>query len=136
VSDIRGEIALNYPHLANIVVHIPPIDHDAHIILLIVRERIEAQHVLDQKIGPRHTQFTQIIALGWTLIGKGYFGKTHDHETVVANKTHGLSNVREQIPKPCINEFVIKEKLNCCSNTLTCKELITWKTSVKHTATI
>ena len=100
------------------------------------RERIEAQHVLDQKIGPRHTQFTQIIALGWTLIGKAYFGKTHDHETVVANKTHGLSNVREQIPKPCINEFVIKEKLNCCSNTLTCKELITWKTSVKHTATI
>jgi len=61
VSDIRGEIGLNYPLLANIVVHIPPIDHDAHIILLIGRERIEAQHVLDQKIGSRLTQFTQIM---------------------------------------------------------------------------
>ena len=45
------DVAQHHTHLKDIAKHIPPLDNDANILLLLCRDLPEAHHVLDQRIG-------------------------------------------------------------------------------------
>jgi hypothetical protein len=112
VPDIRdeiptSEIALHYSHLHDIARFIPPLHHDADIILLLGRDIIEAHHVLDQRIGVGNQPYGQKLRLGWTIIGETCLGKTHAPAVINTCKTHLLGSGRVSLFPPCTNEFKI-----------------------------
>jgi hypothetical protein len=115
-----SEIALYYSHLHDIARLIPPLNHDADIILLLGRDIIEAHHVLDQRIGLGDQPYGQKLRLGWTIIGETCLGKTHALTVINTCKTHILGSGRVSLFSPCTNEFKICEDLNkhsgCLSN--------------------
>ena len=104
------EVARYHPHLQDIVDHIPPINPEFDIILLIGRDLIEAHHVQDQRIGPRGSPYAQKLSLGWVIIGETCLGKRHRADSVSVKKTYVLRSGRPSIFEPCNNEFVVREK--------------------------
>ena len=110
IPDIRNEIttpeeAKFHPHLGRIVSEIPQIDMEAEILLLIGRDLVEAHHVHEQIIGPRHAPFAEKLSLGWTIIGEACLGGAHrpDASNIVVNKTH--VNHRSSILVPCPHTY-------------------------------
>ena len=97
------DVAKNHPHLLDIVDHIPPLDDESEILLLIGRDLIEAHHVFDQRIGPHNSPYAQKLCLGWVIIGETCLGKIQKPDHINVNKTHVLGNGRESIFKPCQN---------------------------------
>ena len=110
------DVAKNHPHLLDIVDHIPPLDDESEILLLIGRDLIEAHHVFDQRIGPRNSPYAQKLCLGWVIIGETCLGKVHKPDHINVNKTHVLGNGRESIFKPCQNELKIREQFTSQKN--------------------
>lgn len=87
IPEVREEIptpdvALHYEHLHDIAVHIPPIDPNAKIMLLIGRDVTKAHHVLDQRIGFGNQPYAQKLSLGWTIIGETCLGKTTNRKSL------------------------------------------------------
>lgn len=117
VPNVRDEIptqdiALHYSHLRDVARFIPPLDHDADIILLLGRDIIQAHHVLDQRIGYGNQPYAQKLHLGWAIIGETCLGKTHAPAVVNTYKTHLLGSGRVSLFPPCTNEFRICEDSN------------------------
>ncbi|XP_062592960.1 uncharacterized protein LOC134254474 [Saccostrea cucullata] len=105
------EVALSYPHLLDIAQHIPALDDEASISLLIGRDLLEAHHILEQRLGYTGSPYAQRLCLGWVIVGESCLNKTHIPDVVNVNKIHTLSNGRPSIFTPCTNVFDIKETL-------------------------
>ncbi|XP_014676742.1 PREDICTED: uncharacterized protein LOC106816632 [Priapulus caudatus] len=105
------EVAQYYPHLRKITDHIPPVNRDCQIGLLIGRDLINAHHVHEQLIGPRDAPFAQRLSLGWVVIGEVCLGKAHRPDTIHVNsfKTHVLSDGRGTIFEPCSRNLTLHE---------------------------
>lgn len=102
------EVAMFHPHLNDLAMHIPPLDDNTQILLLICRDIVEAHHVLDKRIGPIGAPYAQKLRLGWVIVGEVCLGKVHPPDTVYVNKTNLVRNGRPSIFKPCPNEFKVK----------------------------
>lgn len=105
------EVAMSYPHLRGIAQHIPALDEEADILLLIGRDLLDAHHVLEQRLGPRATPYAQRLRLGWVIVGESCLNRTHKPEIVNVNKIHTLGNGRPSMFEPCENVFETKEIL-------------------------
>ncbi len=99
------EVAKFHPHLGMVVSEIPQIDSEVEIPLLIGRDLVEAHHVHEQFIGPRHAPFAQKLSLGWMMIGETCLGGAHrpDASNIVVNNTR--VNHRLSILVPCPNTY-------------------------------
>lgn len=53
------EVADKYFHLRDIAEHLMPLDSDINILLLISRDLGDAQHILEQRIGPTNAPYDQ-----------------------------------------------------------------------------
>ncbi|XP_063404523.1 uncharacterized protein LOC134687988 [Mytilus trossulus] len=105
------EITKYYEHLKRIT--LPPIDPEAHILLLIGRDLADAHHVYEQKTGAQNTPFAQRLSLGWVIIGEVCLGQTHKPNSKVnVCKTNILNNGRPTSFEVCKNVFNIKETVN------------------------
>ncbi|XP_062600197.1 uncharacterized protein LOC134261817 [Saccostrea cucullata] len=95
------DVARAYPHLADLATHIPELNDDADILLLIGRDHPDAHHVLTQRTGPHGAPFAQKLSLGWTVIGECCLDKVHVPTNIVTNKTHILPSGRSSTFPPC-----------------------------------
>ncbi|XP_052084099.1 uncharacterized protein LOC127721417 [Mytilus californianus] len=102
------EVAASHAHLNNIVSHIPPIDRNIKIELLIGRDVIQAHHVLDQRLEGDNLPYAQKLPLGWVIVGESCLGQIHRTETVTVNKTFILPDGRTSHFQPCANAFTVK----------------------------
>ncbi|XP_050419539.1 uncharacterized protein LOC126832715 [Patella vulgata] len=118
------DVARSYSHLHDIAHHIPPIDENAHIILLIGRDVIKAHHVLDHRIGPANTPYAQKLPIGWVIIGESCLGSVHVPEVLNVNKTNVLENGRTTMFDPCNNRIKLQETLD----TVYCDRMQLFKT--------
>ena len=114
IPNLRDEIptahiAMHHAHLRDIAFHLPELDEEAGIHLLIGRDLIDVHHVVDQKIGPPGSPFAQHLGLGWVVIGEVCLGKVHQPDSVVTNKTYLISKDRASVCQPCPNGMRIKE---------------------------
>lgn len=112
VLDNRNEIATpdiakRFPHLANIASHIPELDPQAKILLLIGRDLIIAHHVLDQRIS-HDAPYAQKLSLGWTIIGETCLNKAHLPATISVNKVYLHNDGRPSILLPCNSSLTVK----------------------------
>ena len=79
-------VARKFLHLSEIACHIPELDPQAKILLLIGRDLIVAHHVLDQRIS-HDAPYAQKLSLGWTIIDETCLNKAHLPAKVSVNKT-------------------------------------------------
>lgn len=108
-------IARTFQHLSEIACHIPELDPQAKILLLIGRDLIVAHHVLDQRIS-HDAPYAQKLSLGWTIIGETYLNKAHLPANVSVDKTYLHDNGRPSILLPCNNSqlrFLISTRKSC-----------------------
>lgn len=113
IPNNRSEIptpsaVLHQPHLRHIAKHIPELDPDAEILLLLGRDVIRAHKVRQQVNGPHNAPFAQRLDLGWVVIGEVCLGNAHK-PTVNTFKTHVLSSGRPSIFSPCQSFMCVKE---------------------------
>ncbi|XP_060795476.1 uncharacterized protein LOC132898102 [Neoarius graeffei] len=99
---------LHQPHLHHIAKHIPDLDPEAEILLLLRRDVLRAHKVRQQVNRPRNAPFAQRLDLGWVVIGEVCLGKVHK-PTVDTFKTHVLDNGRHSIFQPCTSFMQVKE---------------------------
>ena len=114
IPNIRDEIptptiAMHHPHLQDIASHIPEIDEEADILLLIGRDLIDAHHVIDQRTGPSGSSCAQCLELGWVVTGEVCLGKVRQPESVTVNKTYLIGENRASVFRPCPNKVPFKE---------------------------
>ncbi|XP_056001793.1 uncharacterized protein LOC130048768 [Ostrea edulis] len=81
------DVAIHYPHLTNIADFIPPIDNAANISLLIGRDLLSAQHVLEQIRGDPSQPYAQRLSLGWVIIGETCLDGIHTPKSADVMKT-------------------------------------------------
>lgn len=91
--------------MKDIASHIPNIDNQAQIDLLIGRDLITAHHVLEHRIGPNEVPYAQRLPLGWVIIGNVCLGRFHGSQVVHVNKTVILGNGRPTIFSLCQSEI-------------------------------
>ncbi|XP_021372002.1 uncharacterized protein LOC110462387 [Mizuhopecten yessoensis] len=101
-------VASTYPHLQDVASHIPEVDQQANIELLIGRDLIEAHHVLDHRIGTNGLPYAQRLPLGWVIIGEVCLGKVHTAEVVNVNKTNVLNSGRPTLFELCDSDITVK----------------------------
>ena len=82
------EVARACPHLGHLTDHIPSLDLNINIELLIGRDLTEAHHVIDQVTGSRGLPFAQKLSLGWVIIGEVCLGRMHRPDMVNVNKIY------------------------------------------------
>lgn len=99
---------LHQPHLHHIAKHIPEMDAEAEILLLLGRDILRVHKVRQQISGPHDAPFAQRLDLGWVVIGEVCLGNVHK-PTVNALKTHVLDSCRHSIFRPCTSFISIKE---------------------------
>ncbi|KAM7373874.1 hypothetical protein PAMP_006564 [Pampus punctatissimus] len=99
---------LHQPHLHRIAKHIPELDPEAEILLLLGRDVLRAHKVRQQVNGPHNAPFAQRLNLGWVVIGEVCLGNVHK-PTVDTFKTHVLDNGRHSIFQPCTSFMQVKE---------------------------
>ena len=104
------KIALLHPHLKTIASHIPSLDSNAQILLLLGRDIVRVHKVRQQINGPHNAPFAQKSDLGWVVIGEVCIGKAHKPD-VHTFKTHVLENGRSSYFKPCDSCMHMKEKV-------------------------
>lgn len=99
---------LHQPHLHHIAKHIPELDPEAEILLLLGRDVLRAHKVRQQVNGPHNAPFAQRLDLGWVVIGEVCLGNMHK-PTVDTFKTHVLDGGRHSIFQPCTSFMHVKE---------------------------
>lgn len=104
------KVALCHPHLKSLAKHIPELDPNAQILLLLGRDIIRAHKVRQQINGPHDSPFAQRLDLGWTVVGEVCLGHAH-RPRVSAFKTHVLEKGRPSFLSPCGNFIDLKEKV-------------------------
>jgi hypothetical protein len=97
------DVAQNYSHWHDIMQHIPPLDDNTKIMLLIGRYVIQAHYVLDQRVGPPGALYAQKLPLGWTIMGEACLGGTHLPEKISSIKTHVLDTGQGMMLDPFPN---------------------------------
>ncbi len=108
-SEIPTPSAVLYqPHLRHIAKHIPELEPEAEILLLLGRDVIRAHKVRQQVSGPINAPFAQRMDLGWVVIGEVCLGNVH-RPTVNTFKTNMLESGRHSIFLPCTSFMQVKE---------------------------
>ena len=105
------EVAKYHTHLNSIFEHIPPLDPEAQILLLLGRDVLQAHKVRDQRNGPNSAPYAQRLDLGWVIIGEVCLGTAHKPKHASVFRTHVLENGRHSHFSPCPNHLTVKEKL-------------------------
>ncbi|XP_034163934.2 uncharacterized protein LOC117598271 [Pangasianodon hypophthalmus] len=114
-SEIPTPSAVLYqPHLRHIAKHIPELEPEAEILLLLGRDVIRAHKVRQQVNGPNNAPFAQRLDLGWVVIGEVCLGNVH-RPTVNTFKTNVLESGRHSIFQPCTSFMQVKETQQSCS---------------------
>ncbi|KAK7892056.1 hypothetical protein WMY93_024019 [Mugilogobius chulae] len=98
------------PHLRKIAEHIPELDPNAEILILLGRDVLRVHKVRQQVNGPHNAPFAQKLDLGWVLIGDVCLGNAHK-PTVSTYRTNVLENGRPSICTPCNNSIKLIENL-------------------------
>ncbi|XP_037617247.1 uncharacterized protein LOC119483203 [Sebastes umbrosus] len=98
---------LHQPHLHHIAKHIPELDPEAEILLLLGRDVLRAHKVRQQVNGPHNAPFAQRMDLGWVL-GEVCLGNVHK-PTVNTFKTNVLDSGRHSMFQPCTSFMHVKE---------------------------
>ena len=104
------EVALAHTHLKHIAPHIPKLDPNAEMMILLGRDMIRVHKVRDQANGPHNAPFAQRLDLGWVIIGEVCLDNAHK-PTLSIFRTHVLQNGRPSLLTPCDNSISVKEKL-------------------------
>ena len=141
MPDDRNEIptpeaAQLHAHLKPIAHRIPPLDPEAHILLLLGRDILQIHKVREQRNGPNNTPFAQRLDLGWVVVGDVCLGSVHKSAAVSTYRTHVLDNGRPSLLPPCPNRFCVKEKFNVESPpevSLACDTLIFYDCAIGST---
>lgn len=105
------EVAKHHTHLNSIAKHIPPLDPEAQILLLLGRDVLQVHKVRDQRNGPNNAPYAQRLDLGWVIIGEACLGTAHKTKDASVFSTHILENGRHSHFTPCLNHLTLKEKL-------------------------
>lgn len=63
------DAARHHPHLSSVAAHIPELDPNAEILILLDRDIVRFHKVWQQVSGPPDTPFAQKMDLGWVLVG-------------------------------------------------------------------
>ncbi len=116
IPDGRSEIpspdvARHHSHLKAVFDQIPPLDPQAHILLLLGRDILGLHKVRAQYNGPHDTPYAQRLDLGWVVIGDVCLGRVHKPANVTVYKTNLLNNGRSSFLTPCSNAIHVKESL-------------------------
>lgn len=74
-----------------------PLDCEAEILLLVRRDGIDAQHVMEQVIGPPNSPFAQRLTSGWAIIGDMCIGRNHSPDKMDSCKTYLSTDGREMM---------------------------------------
>ena len=114
IPDNRNEIPTpditrHYPRLHNSESMIPPLGDDGQIGLLVGRDLLKADHVLNQRIGSDSAPYAQKLPLGWTIVGESCLRRCHP--SINAFKTIILKCGRPSFLESCPNDIEIKEKM-------------------------
>lgn len=118
-SDIpnnRAEIptpnaVIHQPHLRHIAKHLPELDPNAEILLLLGRDILRLHKIRQQVNGPHSAPFAQRLDLGWVIVGDVCLGSSH--KPIISNfKTTVLENSRPSIFQPCTSYMQIKDSLS------------------------
>lgn len=102
--------ALFYPHLKAVAGHIPELDRNAQILILLGRDIIRVHKVREQVNGPHDAPFAQRLDLGWVVVGEVCLGNAHK-PSVSAYKTQVLGNGRPSYLTPCNSYINLKERV-------------------------
>ncbi|KAJ8364812.1 hypothetical protein SKAU_G00136430 [Synaphobranchus kaupii] len=112
-SEIPTPSAVQHqPHLRHIAQHIPELDSEAEILILLGRDVLRVHKVRQQVNGPHNSPFAQRLDLGWVVIGEVCLDSVHK-PTVNSYKTNVLDSGRPSIFKPCPSFMHIKETPQC-----------------------
>ncbi|XP_039863534.1 uncharacterized protein LOC120718871 [Simochromis diagramma] len=120
------EVALNHSHLKALAKHIPKLDSQASILLLLGRDIIRVHKVRRQVNGPQNAPYAQKLDLGWVIVGDVCIGDVHRPTVISSCYTNVLKNGRPSLFQPCPNQYYVKEKYSSGSSPsfpLTCKHL-------------
>ncbi len=99
-SEIPTPSAVLYqPHLRHIAKHIPELEPETEILLLLGRDVIRAHKVRQQVNGPINVPFAQRMDLGWVVIGEVCLCNVH-RPMVNTFKTNVLEGGRHSIFQP------------------------------------
>lgn len=96
------------PHLHHIAKHIPNLDPEAEILLLLGRDVLRAHKVRQQVNGPHNAPFANRLDLGWVVIGEVCLGNVHK-PAVQIFKTHALDSGRHSIFQLCVSYMHVKK---------------------------
>lgn len=96
------------PYLSHLAKHIPELDLEAEILLLLGRDVPRAHKVRQQVNGPHNAPFAQLLDLGWVIVGEVCLGKSH-RPTVNVLKTNLLEGVHHSNFQPCTSFMHVKE---------------------------
>lgn len=120
-SEIPTASAVLYQsHLRHIAKHIPELDVNAEILLLLGRDILRLHKVRQQINGPHNAPFAQRLDLVWVVIGDVCLGNSH--KPVINNfKTTVLEGGRPSNFQPCTSYMQVKESLPkpTCVNKIT-----------------
>lgn len=105
------EVALSHAHLGPVAPHIPELDPEAQILILLGRDIIRVHKVRQQINGPNNAPFAQRLDLGWVIVGEVCIDSAHK-PTVAVFKTSVLWNGRPSYLTPCQNHIQIKDKVS------------------------
>ncbi|KAJ8349307.1 hypothetical protein SKAU_G00244370 [Synaphobranchus kaupii] len=103
------EAALHHAHLKVVATHIPPLDSNAQILLLLGRDVVRVHKVREQVNGPHDAPFAQRLDLGWVLVGDVCLGQAHKPDTS-AFKTSMLESGRPTFLTPCPSHIHVRER--------------------------
>ena len=91
--------ALFNPHLKAVAGHIPELDPDAQILLLLGRDIIRVHKVREQVNGPHSAPFAQRLDLGWVVVGEVCLGNAHK-PSINTSRTTFLLDILRQLHRP------------------------------------
>ena len=104
------EVAKFHTHLNAVAKHIPLLDPEAQILLLLGRDVLQVHKVREQRNGPNSAPYAQRLDLGWVIVGEACLGTAHKPKEVNVFRTHVLENGRHSHFTPCPNHLTLKEK--------------------------
>ena len=104
-----AEVALSHTHLRPVAPHIPELDPEAQILILLGRDLIRVHKVRQQINGPNNAPFAQRLDLGWVIVGEVCIDSARK-PTVAVFKTNVLHNGRPSYLTPCQNHIHVKDK--------------------------
>lgn len=94
------DAARHHPHLRSVAAHIPELDPNAEILILLGRDMVRIHKVRQQVSGPPNAPFAQKLDLGWVLVGDVCLGKAHK-PVVGTFKTSVLEDGRPSLLTSC-----------------------------------